>query len=130
MNTETRRGYWCECWTQELPEQGRPALRASFDAYSAPQADRWVAVALRTISPALDPAASDEAWVWLYQGRIETRQALLRGQPCEVSVTHGSTTITWTIRPVAFLPLAHRQGTELPACVDDFKPHKTVSSLS
>ncbi|WHM31700.1 hypothetical protein OH540_17240 [Streptomyces sp. BPPL-273] len=125
LNSEARRGYWCECWTQELPEQERPALRASFDAYSAPQADRWVSVALRTISPALDPAASDEAWAWLYQGRITTRQALLRGKPCEVSVTHGSTTITWTIRPVTFLPLARRQGVELPACVDDFKPHTT-----
>lgn len=81
-----------------------------------------MAVALRTISPALGPAASDEAWVWLYQGRIATRQALLRGQPCEVSATRGSTTITWTIRPVTFLPLAHRQGVELPACLDDYKP--------
>jgi hypothetical protein len=58
-----RRGFWCECWTQDLnDETGWPALRASFDAYSAPQADRWVAVALRTISPALDPHASDEAY--------------------------------------------------------------------
>jgi hypothetical protein len=123
LSKETRRGYWCECWTQDLAEQERPALHASFDAYSAPQADRWVAVALRTISPALDPDASDEAWAWLYQGRIATRRALLRGQPCEISVTHVSTRITWTIRPVFFLPLAHRHGVELPACVDDFKPH-------
>ncbi|WP_405931800.1 hypothetical protein [Streptomyces sp. NBC_00827] len=123
----TRPGFWCECWTQELTEQEeRPELRASFDAYSPPQADRWVAVALRTISPALDPEASDDAWVWLYQGRIATRHALLRGEPCEVAVTHGTTRITWTIRPVIFLPLAHRQGVELPACAYDFKPHASV----
>ncbi|MFJ8350706.1 hypothetical protein ACIQ9J_30955 [Streptomyces sp. NPDC094153] len=120
------RGYWCECWTESLRETTeKPAFRASFDAYSAPQADRWVAVALRTISPALDPDASDEAWAWLHDGRCETRRALLRQEPCTVTITHADTRITWTIRPVVFLPLAHRQGTELPSCAHDFKPHTT-----
>lgn len=117
-----RRGYWCECWTEDLSEQKRPTLRASFDAYSAAQADRWVAVALRTISPALDPDASDTAWAWLYQGRITTRRALMRSEPCTVTIVQALTRITWTIRPVIFLPLAHRQGVELPACTNDFKP--------
>ena len=118
-----RRGYWCECWTEDLTEDEPPELLASFDAYTAPQADRWVAVALRAISPALDADASDEAWAWLYEGRIQTRQALSRMQPCTVSVTHASTRITWTIRPVLFVPLAHRQSIELPTCAYDFKPH-------
>ncbi|MGW7259007.1 hypothetical protein [Streptomyces sp. NPDC054834] len=125
-----RRGYWCECWTQDLTEQEQPALQASFDAYSAPQADRWVAVALRTISPALDPDASDQAWAWLYQGRVATRHALLRSEPCSVTVTQDRTRITWTIRPVIFLSLAHRHGAELPACSYAFKPHATVSDPS
>ncbi|MEU6553076.1 hypothetical protein ABZ915_22740 [Streptomyces sp. NPDC046915] len=121
-----RRGYWCECWTQDLTEHEQPAChQASFDAYSAPQADRWVAVALRTISPALDPDASDQAWAWLYQGRVATRHALLRSEPSTVTVTHNRTRITWTIRPVLFLPLAHRQRAELPACAHVFKPHPT-----
>ncbi|MFJ7293599.1 hypothetical protein [Streptomyces collinus] len=121
-----QRGFWCECWTQDVSDEtGWPALRASFDAYSAPQADRWVAVALRTISPALDPDASDEAWEWLYDGRIDTRRALLRMEPCAVSLTHASTRITWTIRPVVFLPLAHRQGADLPVCAYDFTAHST-----
>lgn len=115
-------GYWCECWTEDLTEETGPALRASFDAYSAPQADRWVAVALRTISPALDPDASQEAWEWLYDGRIETRRALLRAKPCAVTITQADTRITWTIRPVLFLPLAHRQAANLPSCAYDFKP--------
>ncbi|MGW2490227.1 hypothetical protein ACWCV9_23835 [Streptomyces sp. NPDC001606] len=119
-----RRGYWCECWTQHLTEQQEPALLASFDAYTAPQADRWVAVILRTISSALDADASDAAWEWLYDGRIETRRALLRSEPCTVSVTHEDIRITWTIRPVVFLPLLHRQGAELPNCAHDFKPQK------
>ncbi|MFF0222754.1 hypothetical protein [Streptomyces sp. NPDC004629] len=118
-------GYWCECWTKDLTEERPPALRASFDAYSAPQADRWVAVALRTISPALDPDASQEAWNWLYNGRIQTRRALLRSEPCTVSVTQNTIRITWTIRPVLFAPLAHRQGIELPVCAHDFTPMAT-----
>ncbi|SPF03703.1 hypothetical protein [Streptomyces sp. MA5143a] len=123
LNGEARWGYWCECWTEDFYGQGGLELRASFDAYSAPQADRWVAVALRTISPAFDPDASAQAWEWLYDGRIDTRRALLRSEPCTVSVTIDSTRIIWTIRPVIFLALAHRQGTELPACAYDFKPH-------
>jgi hypothetical protein len=117
-----RHGYWCECWTQDLTEEERPTLRASLDAYSASQADRWVAVTLRTISPALDSDASDVAWAWLSQGRIATRQALLRSEPCTVTITHAQTRITWTIRPVLFVPLAHRQGLELPACAYACKP--------
>ncbi|MFD7991300.1 hypothetical protein [Streptomyces mexicanus] len=115
------RGYWCECWTENLLSAEGPTLRGSFDAYSAPQADRWIAVALRTISPALDSDASDEAWTWLYDGRIDTRQALMRSEPCTVTVTHAGTRITWTVRPALFLPLAHREAAELPACAYDFK---------
>ncbi|WP_369389752.1 hypothetical protein AB5J72_20555 [Streptomyces sp. CG1] len=121
------RSYWCECWTEGLSGDQPPALRASFDAYSAPQADRWIAVTLRTISPALDSDASEQAWDWLYEGRIATRRALLRSEPRTVTVTQASTRITWTIRPVLFLPLAHRKGSELPACAYDFMPHETVS---
>jgi hypothetical protein len=120
--SKPRWGYWCECWTQDLTTDKPPALHASFGACSAPQANRWVAVALRVISPALDPDVSEEAWDWLYNGRIETRRALLRSEPCTVTVIQASTCITWTIRPVFFVPLAHRQGTELPACSLGFKP--------
>ncbi|MEV8045721.1 hypothetical protein AB0P02_18035 [Streptomyces griseoluteus] len=118
-------GCWCECWTEDLADGWQPALLASFDAYSSAQADRWVAVVLRTISPALDADVSDAAWEWLYEGRIETRRALLRAEPCTVSITHARTRITWTIRPVLFLPLAHRQDIELPACAHRFKAHAT-----
>ncbi|WP_217140991.1 hypothetical protein [Streptomyces sp. AC627_RSS907] len=123
MNGPTR-GYWCECWTEQVTGTGGPAPLASFDAYSAPQADRWVAIALRTISPALDSDASDEAWTWLYEERAETRRALMRSEPCTVTITHADVRITWTIRPVIFLPLAHRQDAELPACARGFKPRR------
>ncbi|WP_425580903.1 hypothetical protein [Streptomyces thermoalcalitolerans] len=119
-----RRGYWCECWTEAVRGGTKePVLLASFDACSAAQADRWVAVALRTISPMLDADALDEAWAWLYEDRIETRRALLRREPCTVTLTHANTRITWAIRPVLFLPLAHRQNAELPPCAHAFKHH-------
>ncbi|MEU6765238.1 hypothetical protein ABZ916_22240 [Streptomyces sp. NPDC046853] len=125
-----RRGYWCECWTETTTttteqQQPRPQLRGTFDAYSAPQADRWVAIALRTITPALDAEAADEAWSWLDEGRIHTRIELLRMQPCTISVTQADTRIAWTIRPVLFLPLAHSKAAELPACAYDLKPQQT-----
>jgi hypothetical protein len=109
LTDKPTRGFWCECWTENTntPEK-QPALRASFDAYSASQADRWVAVALRTISPALDPDASDEAWTWLHDERIDTRRALLCEEPCTVTVTHANTRITWTIRPVPAVRRARR----------------------
>lgn len=87
-----QRGYWCECWTEDLTEETRPLVL------------RAVAVALRTISPALDPEASQEAWEWLYDGRAETSRPLLRAEPCAVSLTQASTRITWMIRPALFLP--------------------------
>lgn len=97
------RGYWCECRTEDLIGDQPPTLRASFDAYSAPQADRWVAVILRTISPALDPDASDQTWAWLYQGRTATRRALLRSEPCTVTITRAGIRVTWTMQPVLIL---------------------------
>lgn len=52
---EIVRGYWCECRTEDLAGAVHAALLASMDAYSAAQADRWIAVALRTITPAARP---------------------------------------------------------------------------
>lgn len=75
------------------------------------------------ITPALDAEAFEEAWERLYDGRIETERTLLRAEPCTVSVTQNSTRITWTIRPVLFLPLGHRRSAELSSCAHNFKRH-------
>ncbi|MFF6801846.1 hypothetical protein [Streptomyces sp. NPDC012616] len=122
LRTTTGPGFWCECWTQNLDARQAPALFGSYDAYDAVEANNWVATILRTISPALDTAACAEAWERLYDHRIDTRRALLRRETWTVSITHLSTRITWTVRPVLFLPLAHRQGGELALCACDFKP--------
>ncbi|MFE2064236.1 hypothetical protein ACFXDH_17825 [Streptomyces sp. NPDC059467] len=123
LRTTTGPGFWCECWTQDLDEQQAPALMGSYDAYSEVEANNWVGTILRTISPALDTEACDEAWERLNDHRIDTRRALLRREPWTVSITHINTRITWTVRPVLFLPLAHRQCGELPTCAYGFKPH-------
>ncbi|MBK3636025.1 hypothetical protein JHN52_24480 [Streptomyces sp. MBT97] len=124
LKTTTSPGFWCECWTERLGGQQPPALFGSFDAYSPVEANNWVATILRTISPALDTAASQEAWTRLHDDRIDTRRALLHRKPWTVSITHVSTRITWTVRPALFLPMAHRQGKQLPPCAYDFKPHR------
>ncbi|MEU8587035.1 hypothetical protein AB0C59_08535 [Streptomyces sp. NPDC048664] len=125
LKTTTRPGFWCECWTQDLDQQQAPALTAAYDAYSAVEANNWVGTILRTISPALDTATSTEAWERLYDQRIDTRRALLHRKPCTVSITHARLRITWTVRPVLFLPLTHRRGVELPACAYSFTAART-----
>lgn len=82
MNVPTR-GYWCKCWAENVTGTGGPRLLASFDARSASQADRWVAAALRTISPALDSDASDEAWTRFHANRAETAEPSCDPSPAQ-----------------------------------------------
>ncbi|MCX4812504.1 hypothetical protein OG601_18020 [Streptomyces sp. NBC_01239] len=123
LRITTKRGFWCECWTRHLEDGQPPTLFGSYDAHTETEANNWVSEILRTISPALDSDASQEAWERLYDHRVNTRRALLRRVPWTVSVIHARTLITWTVSPVTFLPLAHRYGTELPSCAHEFKPH-------
>ncbi|SED94307.1 hypothetical protein SAMN05216489_04993 [Streptomyces sp. 3213] len=95
-------------------------LFGPYDAYTETEANNWVSEILRTISPELDSDASQEAWERLYDHRVNTRRALLLRVPWTASATHARTLITWTVSPVTFLPLAHRQAAELPACAHDF----------
>ncbi len=46
-------------------------------------------------------------------------------QPCTVTLTQAHTRITWTIRPVTFLPLADRQAAQLPAYAYDYRHQAT-----
>ncbi|MFF2972147.1 hypothetical protein ACFVS5_01630 [Streptomyces albidoflavus] len=116
-------GFWCECWTRDLDDCQPPTLFASYDAHTEVEANNWVSTILRTISPALDTDTSEEAWERLYDHRVNTRRALLRRVPWTISETHTRTLITWTVSPVIYLPLAHRQDIELPLCAYAFKPH-------
>ncbi|MFJ6705762.1 MULTISPECIES: hypothetical protein [unclassified Streptomyces] len=124
LRTTTRPGFWCECWTRRLDDKQPPTLLGSYDAYTEVEANNWVSTILRTISPALDTDTSQEAWGQLHDHRVNTRRALIRRVPWTVSVTHARTLVTWTVSPVAYLPLAHRQSTELPRCAYTFKTHQ------
>ncbi|MFF3939212.1 hypothetical protein [Streptomyces phaeofaciens] len=105
-----------------MDDEQPPTLFGSYDAYTEVEANNWVSTILRTISPALDADASQEAWERLHDHRVNTRRALIRRVPWTVSITHVSTRITWTVRPALFLPIAHRQGSGLLTCTEEFKP--------
>jgi hypothetical protein len=126
MNNPTpllRPGYWCECWTQSPATGEAPTLVASIDVARAADAIRWIRIALRTITPALDRTASHDAWAWLTTGQLDATQALQAGKPYAYTAHRTTTTIEWTARPVTFLALTHRQGRPLPQCADRFRPH-------
>jgi hypothetical protein len=114
-------GYWCECRTTSTTDS-EPTRVASFDTHSAGQAVRWIAIALNTVTSALDDDSAAEARSWLYEGRHTMTEALRQGEPCSVSFTSRGTRITWTARPVLYLPMAHRQADRLPTCSEQFRP--------
>ena len=120
IEPNVRRGYWCECWTTSLATGSAPSLFASFEAVTAAQAVRWIRGALRTITAALEPDAAGRGRAWLTSGCVAAISDLERAQPCALAISHASTRIEWTARPVLFLPLAHRQAVNLPACAEQF----------
>ncbi|MEV8352395.1 hypothetical protein ACFVTT_04350 [Streptomyces niveus] len=79
-----------------------------------------VRVALRTLSPALNSEALEEAWQWLSEDHHDALQALVQGEPITLTLRQGSTMIQWTARPVQFLKLTTRQGINLPACAQEY----------
>ncbi|WP_369357204.1 hypothetical protein [Streptomyces sp. cg2] len=117
-----RPGYWCECWTQSPATGAAPVLLASCEADNAVQAVRWIRVALRTITSALESETAACAWSWLAGGYVSAIETLAYTTPYAIAVSHRDTRIEWTARPVLFLGLAHREAAELPACAEKFTP--------
>lgn len=122
---ELHRGFWCECWAEDLTTPDHPTVTTAFGAYSAAQADGWLPTALQVITKELAPDAPTDTWDWLYESRIDTRRALLDAEPRTLSVTYAGVRVTWTVRPVLFLPLANHQKPELMPCGAHlaWKPH-------
>ncbi|QES46048.1 hypothetical protein DEJ49_17270 [Streptomyces venezuelae] len=110
---DLQRGFWCECWAEDLTTPDHPMVKTAFGAYSAAQADGWLSTALRVITKELTPDAPTVTWDWLYESRIDTRRVLLNSEPRTLAVTYAGMHVTWTIRPVLFLPLADHQKPEL-----------------
>ena len=113
-------GYWCECWTQSPATGEGPTLLTSFRAVTAGQAVRWIRIALRTLASGLNPEAAEHAWTWIRAGYLNDIESLMHDQPCAMTISHGYTHIGWTARPALFLPMAHPQAAELPACISRF----------
>ncbi len=113
-------GFWCECWTQSPATGEGPALLTSFRALTAPRAVRWMRIALRTLTSGLDAEAAGHAWNWIGVGYLNDIETLMREQPCAMTISHGDTHIGWTARPALFLPMAHPQTAQLPACATQF----------
>ncbi|WP_328707541.1 hypothetical protein [Streptomyces sp. GS7] len=105
-----------------------PVLLASFEADNAAQAVRWIRIALRTITSALEPKAAACARSWLSGGYVAAIETLAYTTPYEITVSHRDTRIEWTARPVLFLGLAHREAAELPACADKFTPRPKAAT--
>lgn len=114
------RGYRCECHTSRSANGDATTLLGSVDVETASQAVRWIRVAVRTLSPALNSEAFEEAWQWLSEDHHDALQALVQGEPVTLTLQQGATTIQWTARPVQFLKLTTRQGINLPACTQEY----------
>ncbi|GGK11942.1 hypothetical protein GCM10011583_50050 [Streptomyces camponoticapitis] len=116
------RGYQCECHTSRLANSDATTLLGSVDVETAPQAVRWIRVAVRTLSPTLNSEAFEEAWQWLSEDHHDALQSLVQGEPVTLTLQQGATTIQWTARPVQFLKLTTRHGINLPACTQEYGP--------
>ncbi|MFF8813314.1 hypothetical protein [Streptomyces pactum] len=124
-----RHGYWCECWTLSPATGRRPVLLASIEADSPTRATQWVRITVRTIASALDREPRHEAWDWITHGYKAAEGALTNADAATFSLTQQDTRLEWIFRPVIFLPLAHREAVDLPACAYQFaRPttHKTA----
>ncbi|SCK43481.1 ATP-binding protein [Streptomyces sp. WMMB 322] len=110
-NTGLLHGYWCECTVNG-------GKLGSFDATDPEQALRWVRTSLMMIATSLDEDAYRQAQNWTSDGQLPALRALHDGNSETVTIKHETTEITWTTRPVSFLPLANRQGAILPTCAE------------
>ncbi|GAA1185394.1 hypothetical protein GCM10009654_48820 [Streptomyces hebeiensis] len=111
------RGFRCECWTQSQTTGAR-TLIDSITVETPAQAIRYIRVAVRTITPALNPEAFDEAWLWL---DTDAHQALTNAKPYIVTLHDHRATIQWTARPVDFLKLTARQAINHPARKEQYR---------
>jgi hypothetical protein len=97
------------------------ALLASYDTPSAVRAVRWVRGSARELAVRLDGDERCRALRWLDGSDIsKALDDLVSGELFEFSIACGRTQVLWTVRPVRFLPLAHRVARELPKCVGRF----------
>ncbi|MGW0707109.1 hypothetical protein ACWD4G_14325 [Streptomyces sp. NPDC002643] len=111
----TQAGFWCECLLART-ESNSTVLVGSFDAPTARDAVRWIRIAVRMLVSLADEVEAEPVHEWLLFGSRPTAAALECGKPFAVTLRHEQVQLTWSARPVRFLPLAHRFGHALPSC--------------
>lgn len=116
----TTPGFWCECWMQVAGEE--LVLAGCCGVRYAAEADGWLTRVLRAHAPSFTTPPFERPRPHLYDGRVQTRRALLRGEACTVTPTQASTRVTWTIRPIALLPLVTEPGEECTEQTPERKP--------
>lgn len=119
-NPLVRSGYWCECTPVRAGRTAEPPLRASFAAHGPGQAVNWIRIAIRTLIAVYDDEPFEQAWQWITTDHTTAYQTLKAGHPYALSLAYATTLTTWTIHPVLYVPLAHRQGRRLPPCTKQF----------
>ncbi|MFJ6573891.1 hypothetical protein ACIQNU_41510 [Streptomyces sp. NPDC091292] len=78
-------------------------------------------MSVRVLVSALPEAEMRRAFQWLNgSGSIAAIAALHRGEPVGFVIRTREATVEWTVRPVAFLPLATYDRTSI--CLDRQKP--------
>jgi hypothetical protein len=108
------RGFLAEC---RLATPAAHTLVGSYDACAAPEALRWLRIILRMLESALGDEESDTVTRWLLFGQRRTSDELAAGHAFTLTLHPAADTVlTFSARPVIYLPLAGRAGGRLPAC--------------
>jgi hypothetical protein len=114
-----RPGFWCECLLTS-PDAEHTVLVGSFDAYSSREAVRWIRIAVRMLVSVVDEDETEPIHEWLLFCKQPTAAALDRGESFTIALRHGHLRLTWSARPVRYLPLAHRADRVLPPCAGEW----------
>ncbi|MFD3884015.1 ATP-binding protein [Streptomyces microflavus] len=114
-----RPGFWCEL---TAAEGGQSWLVGSFDASGRQAAEGWIRVSAYAYLSALRPRNPADQDEWLAVIERDAVSALTGNHGYECTIEYAETTVTWTARPVRFLPLADRSAGPLPPCAEMFPP--------
>ncbi|GAA2622886.1 hypothetical protein GCM10009863_41330 [Streptomyces axinellae] len=93
-----QRGFYCECYVNERQ-------LGTYDAYTPHEALHWIRISLTMIVRTLDEEPYRRARRWLDHDQEQAAQLLTGGRPHTLTLRQRTTQVTWTARPVIYLPL-------------------------
>jgi hypothetical protein len=99
-------GWWCE----RRADTGASAVASLTRRCARPiEALVWLRIDLRTVLVVLASGHAGRAVRWLNEGQWAALYRLRTGQPVDFPArSRGGIRITWTVRPVRYLPLVCR----------------------